>query len=132
MRTDTRRRCAGFNLACILTFPAYQKRGYGRFIIQFSYELSKIEGKGENQATQAPLAYRRISYLIWCKYSWISRKTTIRSWTTQLSKLLGLGYVNVRDVAVVHCPYIDSMVTCSVVEYLSRKVYQREIHHGVE
>ena len=34
---------AGFNLACILALPPYQKRGYGRFLIQFSYELSKIE-----------------------------------------------------------------------------------------
>lgn len=33
----------GYNLACILTLPAYQRRGYGRFLIQFSYELSKIE-----------------------------------------------------------------------------------------
>ncbi len=33
----------GYNLACILTFPFAQRRGYGRFIIQFSYELSKVE-----------------------------------------------------------------------------------------
>jgi len=34
-----------YNLACILTFPQYQKCGYGKFIISFSYELSKREGK---------------------------------------------------------------------------------------
>ena len=34
---------AGVNLACILTLPAHQRKGYGRFLIQFSYELSKIE-----------------------------------------------------------------------------------------
>lgn len=33
------------NLACILTFPSYQRRGYGKFLISFSYELSKIERK---------------------------------------------------------------------------------------
>ena len=33
------------NLACILTFPAYQRRGYGKFLISFSYELSKLEQK---------------------------------------------------------------------------------------
>ena len=33
----------GYNLACILTLPAYQRRGYGRFLINFSYELSKVE-----------------------------------------------------------------------------------------
>ncbi|EQL03865.1 hypothetical protein G6O67_005679 [Ophiocordyceps sinensis] len=35
----------GFNVACILTLPQYQRKGYGRLLIQFSYELSKIEGK---------------------------------------------------------------------------------------
>jgi histone acetyltransferase MYST1 len=31
----------GYNLACILTFPAHQRKGYGRVLISFSYELSK-------------------------------------------------------------------------------------------
>jgi histone acetyltransferase MYST1 len=35
----------GFNLACILTFPFAQRKGYGRFLISFSYELSKKEEK---------------------------------------------------------------------------------------
>lgn len=33
----------GYNLACILTFPCYQKMGIGRFLVQLSYEFSKIE-----------------------------------------------------------------------------------------
>ncbi|ORY59724.1 acyl-CoA N-acyltransferase [Pseudomassariella vexata] len=38
--------CAdGYNVACILTMPQYQRKGFGRLLIQFSYELSKIEGK---------------------------------------------------------------------------------------
>lgn len=35
----------GYNLACILTLPQYQRRGFGRLLISFSYELSKREGK---------------------------------------------------------------------------------------
>lgn len=35
----------GYNLACILTLPQYQRHGFGRLLIQFSYELSKREGK---------------------------------------------------------------------------------------
>jgi len=35
----------GYNLACILPFPAHQRKGYGRFLISFSYELSKKEEK---------------------------------------------------------------------------------------
>ena len=35
----------GYNLACILTLPPYQRKGYGKFLISISYELSKIENK---------------------------------------------------------------------------------------
>lgn len=35
----------GYNLACILTLPSHQRKGYGKFLIAMSYELSKIEGK---------------------------------------------------------------------------------------
>ncbi|RKP26149.1 acyl-CoA N-acyltransferase [Syncephalis pseudoplumigaleata] len=34
-----------YNLACILTLPQHQRKGYGRILIAFSYELSKVEGK---------------------------------------------------------------------------------------
>lgn len=34
-----------YNLACILTLPQHQRAGYGRLLIEFSYELSKKEGK---------------------------------------------------------------------------------------
>ena len=35
----------GYNLACILTLPPYQRKGYGRFLIAFSYELSRKEAR---------------------------------------------------------------------------------------
>ena len=35
----------GYNVACILTLPQHQRKGYGKILIQFSYELSKVEGK---------------------------------------------------------------------------------------
>eukprot|EP01105_Mastigella_eilhardi_P021999 TRINITY_DN5386_c0_g1_i2.p1 TRINITY_DN5386_c0_g1~~TRINITY_DN5386_c0_g1_i2.p1 ORF type:complete len:309 (-),score=82.15 TRINITY_DN5386_c0_g1_i2:77-1003(-) len=34
-----------YNLSCILTLPPYQRMGYGKILIAFSYELSKIEQK---------------------------------------------------------------------------------------
>ena len=34
-----------YNLACILTLPPYQRKGYGKFLIAFSYELSIKEQK---------------------------------------------------------------------------------------
>jgi len=36
---------ANYNLACILTLPCHQRKGYGKYLISLSYELSKIEGK---------------------------------------------------------------------------------------
>ena len=35
----------GYNLACILTLPQHQRKGYGKLLIDFSYELSKRENK---------------------------------------------------------------------------------------
>ncbi|KAI0789110.1 histone acetyltransferase ESA1 [Abortiporus biennis] len=38
--------CAdNYNVACILTLPQHQRHGYGKLLIEFSYELSKKERK---------------------------------------------------------------------------------------
>lgn len=34
---------SGWNLNCILTYPFHQRKGYGKFIISFSYLLSIVE-----------------------------------------------------------------------------------------
>jgi histone acetyltransferase HTATIP len=34
-----------YNVACILTLPQHQRYGFGKLLIQFSYELSRKEGK---------------------------------------------------------------------------------------
>jgi histone acetyltransferase HTATIP len=34
-----------YNVACILTLPQYQRMGFGKLLIAFSYELSKVERK---------------------------------------------------------------------------------------
>lgn len=34
-----------YNVACILTLPSHQRKGYGKLLIAFSYELSKTENK---------------------------------------------------------------------------------------
>ncbi|KAL2911751.1 Histone acetyltransferase [Polyrhizophydium stewartii] len=40
-----KRSSSNYNLSCIMTLPVHQRRGYGNFLIDFSYLLSKHEEK---------------------------------------------------------------------------------------
>jgi GNAT superfamily N-acetyltransferase len=74
----------GYNLACILTFPAHQRKGYGRFLIAFSYELSKKEERSVRQKTHVVASAVSLQVVNDCRLCCISltnRRSV--SWTRQ-------------------------------------------------
>ncbi|KAK2837667.1 hypothetical protein Q5P01_014879 [Channa striata] len=81
-----------YNVSCIMILPQYQRKGYGRFLIDFSYLLSKREG--QPGSPEKPLSdLGRLSYMAYwrsvvleCLYEIRDRQITIR----QLSKFTGI------------------------------------------
>lgn len=62
----------GYNLACIMILPPHQKKGYGRFLIQFSYEITKREGK--TGSPEKPLSdLGRLSYRSFWTFELLTR-----------------------------------------------------------
>ncbi|XP_003384225.1 PREDICTED: histone acetyltransferase KAT8-like [Amphimedon queenslandica] len=74
------------NVACILTLPPYQRKGYGKFLIAFSYELSKLEecvGSPEKPLSDlGKLSYR--SYWTWVLLDILKNAS---------------GYVSIKDLS---------------------------------
>nr|WOK84103.1 acetyltransferase [Colaphellus bowringi] len=81
-----------YNVSCIMTMPQYQRQGFGRFLIEFSYLLSKEEG--QPGTPEKPLSdLGRVSYYAFWKsvvleYLFSHRNDKLR--LTDISKETGM------------------------------------------
>lgn len=61
-----------YNLACIMILPPYQRCGYGRFLIQLSFEITRREGK--TGSPEKPLSdLGKLSYSSFWSYELLGR-----------------------------------------------------------
>lgn len=88
------------NVSCIMILPQYQSYGYGRFLIEFSYLLSKKENTlGTPEKPLSDLG--RISYLKYWKYSIIDVINSRDSVTIQeISDATNMTIEDVLDALV--------------------------------
>ncbi|CAB3407174.1 unnamed protein product [Caenorhabditis bovis] len=81
------------NLACIMVFPPYQNRGYGKYLIQLSYEISSREGYiGTPEKPLSDLgkvSYR--SYWWWVLLVELDKHPVNSITATELSEISGIA-----------------------------------------
>ena len=99
----------GNNLACILTLPPFQRKGYGKFLIAFSYELSKIEGVvGSPEKPLSDLG--KLSYRSY--WSWVLLEI-MRDQKTTLISIRDLSNIT----SITNTDIITTLQTLNMVKY---------------
>ncbi|KAI9209142.1 acyl-CoA N-acyltransferase [Polychytrium aggregatum] len=81
-----------FNLACIMILPPYQKKGYGRLLIEFSYELSKLDCRiGSPERPLSDLGLRGyLSFWETVLYDTLVHNTNVDISVEELSLITGI------------------------------------------
>ena len=106
-----------YNLACILTLPPYQRKGYGKILISLSYELSRKEGKlGSPEKPLSDLG--KLSYSSYWSYVLLNalRNSKENFSVAQLSRLTS---IKKDDIILV----LNSM---NLIKYWKGQVRERE------
>lgn len=86
-----------FNLACILTLPPYQRKGYGKFLISLSYQLSKLESKvGSPEKPLSDLG--RVSYRSYWTYVILSTLKEHKSEHLSIRDLSNMTSIKIEDI----------------------------------
>ena len=84
----------GYNLSCLLCLPPYQRKGYGKLLIQFSYELSKLENVvGGPEKPVSDLGHKAyLSYWTWALLNTLKEKPEIE--VDELSAITSISTEN--------------------------------------
>ncbi|TPX52045.1 hypothetical protein SeMB42_g01680 [Synchytrium endobioticum] len=98
-----------YNLACILTLPPFQRRGFGRMLIEFSYELSKVDGKvGSPERPLSDLGM--VGYRSYWQSVLMSMLRTKQGCTMTLKELSAATSIRVEDI-------VSTLSSMSMVRY---------------
>lgn len=85
------------NVACILILPPYQRKGYGKFLIAFSYELSKREGViGSPEKPLSDLG--RLSYRSYWAHTLLELMKDCRTTSQSVKELSELSGITQEDI----------------------------------
>lgn len=85
------------NVACILILPPYQRKGYGKLLIAFSYELSRREGVvGSPEKPLSDLG--RLSYRSYWAYTLLELMKDCRATTQSIKELSELSGITHDDI----------------------------------
>lgn len=105
----------GYNLSCILTLPFYQRKGYGKLLINMSYELSKIEKRVGTP--EKPL-------------SDLGRQTYLSFWTQKIIDYIrGLNGQNftlqdiIDNTAIREVDIVDAMENVNLIKKVKNEIY---------
>ena len=86
-----------YNLACILTLPPFQRKGYGKFLISLSYELSKLEGKvGSPEKPLSDLG--KLSYRSYWTYVILITLRDHKGEPLSIKQISGMTSIKVEDI----------------------------------
>ncbi|XP_075457630.1 histone acetyltransferase KAT6A isoform X4 [Ascaphus truei] len=87
-----------YNVSCIMILPQYQRKGYGRFLIDFSYLLSKREGQAGSP--EKPLSdLGRLSYIAYWKSVVLECLHHTRDRQLSIKRLTKLTGICPQDIA---------------------------------
>ncbi|XP_017062509.1 males-absent on the first protein [Drosophila ficusphila] len=87
-----------YNLNCLLVWPPFQRKGYGKLLIALSYEISRKEGL--IGGPEKPLsALGRLSYRGFWGYTLLEKLKNLRTKQVTIKKLSQLTYIAEEDIA---------------------------------